>query len=186
MPATARRPAFTLFELVVVLAVLVILGAVLVPSAVSVFGGNRVRAAADQVRGELAAARSWAIEDGVPYRVAVSADGTRLRRAPDDDFAQGTGADAADSTARIVEYDLEKVRAAVVRAVTNDRVPADTAGWVTVAVLLPDGTCRDEGDESPLVFVELREEGLAESAAPLRLAVQRVTGQVRVVTGGSS
>lgn len=179
-----RREGYTLFELLIVMALLIILGAVAIPNATSLFGGNRPKAAADQVRGELAAARSWAIEEGRPYRVAISGDGTRLRRGPDDDdFGSGSGADSASSTARVVEYAFDKVRATVLLGADDARPPADAAGWVTLAVFLPDGTCRDDGDGNSFASVELREVGTAENAAALRLSVQKVTGQVRVATG---
>jgi Tfp pilus assembly protein FimT len=182
--ARSRREGYTLFELLIVMALLIILGAVVIPNTTSLFGGNRPKAAADQIRGELAAARSWAMEEGVPYRVAVSGDGTKIRRGPDgEDFGQGAGADSASSTARIVEYAFEKVIATVTLGAENERPGADAGGWVTIAVYLPDGTCRDEGEANSFATVQLREDGLAENSAGLRVIVQKVTGQVRVTTG---
>lgn len=169
---TTRR-GFTLFELIVVLALLLLLAAVILPSVGAFRGDSRPRAAADALRGELAAARSRAMEEGRPYRVALSADKTRLRRAPDTaDFAQAAAHDGASPSAAAVDYALEHVTAEVVSE-TGDGV--DTSdGWATVATVLPDGSCRED-----TALVVITEPG----AGSLRVRVRGLTASSRVVTG---
>jgi type II secretion system protein H len=183
-PRRARRPGFTIFELIVVLALLIILAAVAIPTSESLYGDSRSKAAADQVRGELAAARAWAIEEGRPYRVAVSDDGKRVRRAAEDEWDQQAGAEAA-AGARRVEVALEKVTAKV--QTDGDETPLPENGWVTVAVFLPDGTCRVPPGSNPTHFVALTEDG--RNASGLRVAVRGLTGHTKVApppkTGGS-
>jgi type II secretion system protein H len=184
--ARHRRTGYTLFELLVVLAILILLAVIVIPSTSSLYGGSRPKGAADQVRGELATARAYAMEEGQPYRVAVSADGTRIRRAPDAEFDQGASAEHATTTARSVEYAFENVTAQVAVGSDNQPAPADAGGggWVTIAVVMPDGTCRDDGSGNTLVTVSLREVGMPENSPALQVLVQGVTGQVRVVAPG--
>jgi prepilin-type N-terminal cleavage/methylation domain-containing protein len=181
-PAARRpRPGYTLFELLVVLAILILLAAVVIPSTSGLYGGSRPRAAADQVRGEVATARAYAMEEGRPYRVAISADGTRIRRAPDAEFDQGASSDHATTTARSVEYAFEHVTAQVTVGTENGPAP-ETGGWLTIAVVMPDGTCRDDGTGNTLVTVSLREVGMPPESPALQVLVRGVTGQTRVVT----
>lgn len=162
MTARTARRGYTLFELIVVMTILVILAAVVLPSIGAFRGDSRQRAAADAIRGELAVARARAMEEGRPYRIALSRDGARLRRGPDGaDFAQQTAADSAGGSSAAVDYPLDQVTATVVGA--DGDAPEATDGWVTVVTVLPDGTCREDtalvavkdGDQAPL-YVRVR------------------------------
>src|SRR5437588_5623421 len=66
-----RRPAFTLFELVLVMAILVMLAAVATPTLDSLYGTFRVTAAADSIRAAWADARTHAMNEGCAYRFSV-------------------------------------------------------------------------------------------------------------------
>src|SRR5438132_8200215 len=90
-----RRPGYTLMELLVVLALLLILGGLLAPTFSASSRDTGVKAGADLVRGRMEDARGNAIEDARPYRFAVSADGTRVRVSPDG-LDDGTAPPAAD------------------------------------------------------------------------------------------
>src|SRR5207244_2644250 len=143
MTASAARRGFTLFELIVVMTLLLLLAAVILPSVGAFRGDTRQRAGADIIRGELAVARARAMEEGKPYRVALSQDGARIRRAPDGlDFAQLPASERADGSAAAVDYPLDHVTASVV-AEQDRPAPDATDGWVTVATVQPDGTCRE-------------------------------------------
>jgi prepilin-type N-terminal cleavage/methylation domain-containing protein len=167
------RRAFTLAELIVVLAILVLLAAVLLPSLTAFRGDSRQRAAADVIRGELAAARARAKEEGRPYRVAVSEDGRRIRRAPDaEDFAEAGAAGDPGGSSAAIEYAFEHVTAAVV-AEQGAEQPQAVNGWFAVACVQPDGTCREE-----TVLVALKDE----NGTTLYLRIRGVTGTTRVVT----
>ncbi|MBY0457180.1 MAG: type II secretion system GspH family protein, partial [Gemmataceae bacterium] len=65
--AARPRRAFTLVEVLAVLAVMILLAAVLLPGIGAFRGDNRQRAAADAVRSELAHARALAREEGRPH-----------------------------------------------------------------------------------------------------------------------
>jgi type II secretion system protein H len=167
---TARpRHGFTLFELIVVITLMLLLAAVLIPSLSSFRGDTRQRAAADTIRGELAVARARAMEEGKPYRVAIRDDGTRIRRAPDDaNFEQAIASDSASGSASVVDYAFENVTATVV-AEQDGTIPQALNGWVTVATVQPDGTCREDTallvlKENDLPGLYIRVRGLTSSS----------------------
>jgi prepilin-type N-terminal cleavage/methylation domain-containing protein len=166
------RRAFTLAELLLVLAILVLLAAVLLPSLTAFRGDSRPRAAADALRGELAAARARAKEEGVPYRVALSQDGARVRRAPDTEFfAEAAAASEPGGASTAVDYAFEHVTASVV-AEQGGVQPEPINGWYTVARVLPDGSCRED-----TVLVAIKDE----NGTTLYLRVRGVTGTTRIV-----
>src|SRR5437773_1509068 len=81
----STRRGFTILELVAVLTVIVILGAALLPTLSGSRGDTRTKAGADVVQSYIAKARAKAIEDGRPYRLAFSANGTQVQITPDVD-----------------------------------------------------------------------------------------------------
>jgi type II secretory pathway pseudopilin PulG len=187
------RRGYTVLELLVVMAILILFVSIVLPSINAFFGNNRPKAAADQIRGELAAARAWAIEEGVPYRVAISADGTKVRRAPEAEFDQPVAEDGS-AAARRVEHTFEKAIAEVLAEDGATPQQAGTGGWVTIAIVMPDGTCRDDRDESDdngnqVVTVAVRERAdptKPPSTGSINLTIRGITGQVRVTTSGNN
>lgn len=87
-----RRGAFSLVEMLLVLALLVIVAAITVPYTESIFREGKPRAAADAFRAALLQARTAAMEEGRTYRVGVVPGEGAFRIAPDDDsFWTGAG-----------------------------------------------------------------------------------------------
>jgi prepilin-type N-terminal cleavage/methylation domain-containing protein len=172
MTAPARR-GYTLLELVVVLALLLILAAAVIPTIPGLWGNTRQKAAADAVRARLADARSKAMEDNKPYRVAVSSDGTRIRMAPEgQDFAQLPADTPPELLSQVSETRLEKVTVDVVSDEGDVAPTADQGGWLTIATFLSDGTAREDN-----VIVAVRERDFP----PIQIRVRGVTGSVRVL-----
>lgn len=171
MTRHVARRGFTLFELIVVMALLLLLAAVILPSIGAFRGDTRQRAAADAFRSELSVARARAMEENRPYRVAISENGKRVRRAPDTaEFAQTPAFAHSDSTAPAVDFELEHVTAEA--TTESDLKPESVEGWVTVATLLPDGSCREDG--VTVVLTEVNN-------GSMRVRVRGVTGSSRVV-----
>jgi prepilin-type N-terminal cleavage/methylation domain-containing protein len=176
-----RRQGYTLFEVILVLALLVLLAAITYPSVESMYGGYRVTAAVDQVCAAWAAAQSHAVDEGRPYRWAMAPDGKGYRVAPDGpNFAsaeqtppvQGEG----QSEILVLEETLPKgITLAVSLGNSVDQagtsLPQDerdqNAGTATV-VFLPDGTAREDAQ---LLF-----QGTA--AQPVRVTLRALTGIV--------
>lgn len=190
---TRSRPAFTLLELLLVLAILVMLGAIAYPSLDAMYSGYRVKAAADQVRGAWATARARAVEEGRAYRFAVLPGKGNFRVAPDSaDFWGGSGAapDAASATSPPYVQDgaLPKgVRFAGAdgqydlgdsgddsSAPAGEVDPSQLVRWI---VFLPDGTARTfggMGDDN--IEVVLSSPG----TRPVTLRLRGLTGIVTV------
>ena len=163
-----RRSGITLIELLVVLAVMVILGAFLVPTLAGLNRDTKLKAAGDLVRQRIADARAHAIEQGQAYQLAVSSDGLRIRVTPDDPEAVATASSETDGIFPFSSDDAfpEPVQATPV--VTGDDMSmADQSGWIRVATFLGDGTCREA--EAALLLKE-------PDTYTLRVTIRGLTG----------
>lgn len=173
MRNTQPRTGFTLLELLVVLAMLLILAAVTLPSFTGLRGNADQKAAADQVRARIADARGLAMEKGIPYRLAVYSDGTKIRLAPDGiDFAELPASDQITGSSAAVEQTFQKVTVGLYADPESPQPHSDDSGWLTVATFLPDGTCKEDS-----ATIEVREPGFP----PMRLRIRGVTGTAKVM-----
>jgi len=176
------RRGFTLFEIILVMAVLVILAGLSYPSLENMYGYYRVQAAADTLRGNWAEARTRAMEEGRPYRFAVVLGKGNFRVAPDGaEFWAGSDAAPADSgTPPLIASDalpkgirFRRVDGPRGDADSNTIVPTegiDPGQWSPLATFLPDGTARDD------VAIVLEAEG----ARPVVVKLRALTGGVSV------
>jgi type II secretory pathway pseudopilin PulG len=166
MRRTARR-GYTLFEVMVILAVLIILGAVLSQTFDGMHSNTRQKAAADTIRARISDARAKAMEQGTWYRLAVHADGTRIRLAPDGpDFASLTPDDPPAFDSRVTEDKLDPATAELQPDPDHTHEP-DSGGWITIATVGPYGICKEDG---ATVVVKERD------FQPLLIRVRGVTG----------
>jgi prepilin-type N-terminal cleavage/methylation domain-containing protein len=141
------RPAYTLFELMLVLALITILAALAIPSLEAMYGQYRLTAAVDQVRGAWATARAHALDEGVPYRFSIMPYGSSYRIAPD-----GTAPQESSNSGLVLEETLPKgVRFSLINAAGSGDINSspppgntDSSTWFGVAVFLPDGTTRQD------------------------------------------
>jgi prepilin-type N-terminal cleavage/methylation domain-containing protein len=176
---TARR-GYTILEVIVVMAAILILGSFILPTLFGMRGDTRSKAGADMIRGRMNEARAKAMEDGVPYRLAVSSDKKRLRLAPDTYESTGVAPTTTDTNSTgpyIREDDLPDTVLADAMLDQNDQSTQDTAGWVRVATFLPDGTCKEDGVE-----IDIREPGVV----PFIIRLRGLTGAVSVTRGAAS
>ncbi len=175
-PRPNRRAGFTLMESMAVLALLLVIAAVTFPTLRGLKGNSDQKAAADVVRGRIADARGMAMEYGQAYRLAISADGTRIRLAPDtQDFASLPAAEHAGASVTCLESRLDKCTAGL--AADDDGVaPGSDGEWQTVGTFLPDGTCREVG-----TVVTITETNFP----PLRIQLRGVSGSSRVLPNDS-
>lgn len=181
------RPAYTLLELVIVLALLVVLTAMIYPSLEAMYGDYRVTSAADMIRASWASARAQALNGSRAYRFAVVPHQGNFRIAPDsaDFWAGGNEPPPSDDPANpafVQEGTLPKeVRFVPLEVLqTGGSIPGgesslplesiDPSQWVTRAVFLPDGTVRDDV-ELPLQ---------ARGARPVIITLRALTGVVNV------
>jgi prepilin-type N-terminal cleavage/methylation domain-containing protein len=181
----SRRPAFTLLETVLVLALLAIVAALAYPSIDGMYGHHRLTAALDEVRATWAAGRAHAIEEGQPYRFSVVPGKGNFRLAPDaPEYWEGGNPPPSGNGPQPAV-----MASALPRGVTfangnggggggnnPDTVLASVSPgqYQTLAVFLPDGTARDD--------VEIRFN--VRGAAPAVIRLRSMTGVVSVQRGG--
>lgn len=143
-----RRSAFTIMEMLVVIAVILILGAILVPSLVGFWSNNRTKAAVDITTARLSDARGAAISQGRAYRVCASPDGRQVRVCPDEsEPAEQLSSDQPVSP--LVRTDTLPETVVLTPMLTDTSVES-IDGWITLITFLPDGTCREEAGEFQL------------------------------------
>ncbi len=149
-----QRKAFTLFELILVCALLALLAAMVWPNLDYFNADARIVAAADMVRGQLSQARSHAVEEGRPYRFEI-VDAMHCRVVPDTGDApapgsvnnSGSAEDAGDANEdtlpKNVTFDLSHTNAAGDDDNQND---TGSSGAGMRIVYLPDGSAREDAE----------------------------------------
>jgi prepilin-type N-terminal cleavage/methylation domain-containing protein len=136
---TRRRSGYTLLELLVVIAAVVMLGGAVVPTLANISRDTGVKAGADMLRTYMAEARARSIDEGRAYRLSVSSEGTAIRVAP----ASQETADPVDTPPLYREENLPaQVTATPVQSADGEAGMNDN-GWISVATFLADGTCRE-------------------------------------------
>jgi hypothetical protein len=177
------RPAYTLFELTLVLVLLVLLAAIAYPSLDSLLGTFRMNAAADMLRANWADARSYAMNEGRAYRFAVVSGKGNFRVAPDvPDYWSGNDPPPPDpdNPPLVVDDSLPKgVRFAtpdtyqsMALEAGDSSLPAgtvDPSTWSTIVTFLPDGTTKEDVE---IVFTG--------GGRPLDIKLRGLTGAVTV------
>jgi prepilin-type N-terminal cleavage/methylation domain-containing protein len=161
---TVVRRAFTLFELILVMAIILILAGAAVISIDTMRGPYDLAAAVDSIQTSWASARSHAVDEGRKYRFAVKWGSGDYRIAPDslDFWSGGSGGDGW-----VVEDSLPK---GIPFESASNGGSADSSGWSTVVTFLPDGTALEDAS------VVLAAKG---SKAKM-VSIRGITGVVRV------
>jgi Tfp pilus assembly protein FimT len=179
------RRSFTLLEMVLVLAVVVILTALVLPSMATLYRQYKVAAAADSIKAAMTSARAQAVEDGQPYSFAILTGKSNFRVAPENPgYWAGGAPPAADSTGNkpfILEDHLpnsiiftEGEHGALPDAEEDTVVSQVSAEqWKKVATFLPDGTARDD------VTIVVRGHG----GRPMIVTLRSFTGSVTARRG---
>jgi prepilin-type N-terminal cleavage/methylation domain-containing protein len=146
MVSMSNRRAFTLVELLVVLAIVLILAAVTISSVNFSYNADRMRAGGRQLQSFLMGARDKAI-------YANEVRGVRLLLDPNDNHAvsavqyigapqRETGVLTFDSTGRSVSYSSGTLwsslsRRGFLRAGNRIQIPQDTGAWFTISAIIP-------------------------------------------------
>jgi type II secretory pathway pseudopilin PulG len=158
-PISRRRhfAAFTLFELMLVLAIMVVAAAISFPSLKSMLSSYKVTAAGDTIRAAWAQGRARAMNESRPYRFSIIVGAGDFKLAPDSaEFWSGGGSTSPSPGAALILQDAlppgvrfsdPKQSGPANFADDSPSVTApgsDSGAWSTVAVFLPDGTARDD------------------------------------------
>lgn len=186
------RPAYTLVEILLVLAVLAGLIGLAWPSAMRMMTDQSLRRGTEGLRKQLAAARERAIEEGVPVAIRVETNGHRgvtypLEQTQSSDASLGTANSSAPApttgagnstdtiTTIVTQWELDPSLKVVSSATSTDPVPE----WVAETV----GGGASTTWSGPLVF---HSDGTASDATWTVLSDrgQQMTVTVRGLTGG--
>ena len=170
-PSRERRDGYSLLEVLAVFAVLIILGAAIVPTLDGFMGDTNVKGAADLCMARLSDARSYAIEEGRAYRVSASPDGKRVRISPDEVDGSGQPLVAPDVPAHtIIDSLIDEKRPQTVTLTPGSNQRDGGDGWIVLATYLPDGTCREANSK-----FSLNEAGVVEYIVNVRGLTGAVT-----------
>jgi len=185
-----RRRAYTLLEIVLVMALVVIFAAIAVPTISTMYASYKVRAASDTIRAGYAQARSHAIEESRRYRVGVIYGKANYRVAPDapEYWSGGTPPSDAQNPAYVLE---DALPGGIAFGTPNSPMPDDgdtvlppdsvsPGMYTTVAVFESDGTSRGtDGDD---VVIILQKPG---AGPPLTVYLRGLTGTATVRKGAA-
>jgi prepilin-type N-terminal cleavage/methylation domain-containing protein len=182
---------FTLFELLLVCAVVAVLTAMAYPSIEGMYSAYRVGASTDQVRAAWAEARTHAMNESRSYRFSVKPGSGDFRVAPDaSPYWMGSDEPQADDDRtnpplikaeelpkpivfNIVDSGPQMPQDAVTQqSLTGTSVGQVDGAWTTVAVFLPDGSAQDD------VKIALQSGG----GKPTTLQLRALTGIVTIRT----
>ncbi|HWY87364.1 MAG TPA: prepilin-type N-terminal cleavage/methylation domain-containing protein, partial [Gemmataceae bacterium] len=97
---------FTLFELMLVMAVILIAGAITVPAIDSMMADGRLKAARDMVQARWADAQGRAMKEGRPYKFSVIYQTGQFKVEPEDPDAASDADDVTSATGFTVEGEL--------------------------------------------------------------------------------
>ena len=121
------RSGFTLFELIIVLAIIVAVTAMTAPSMMDRVRSGRVQEAAENVREVLAAARTYAIDTGVDYHFRFEIAGQNVVAIPAEQSASiGNSYDSNSETAEFLYRSGELPKTIFLRTSHNDRSGSET------------------------------------------------------------
>jgi len=159
----AKRPGFTLMEVVLVAALLAIVAGITYPVVTSMYAHEKVKAAADSVRGSMANARSRAVTEGRRYKLAIVPNKGSFRIAPDSPSywsGSGTGDEGtSNSNGPLVMTD--KLPKGISFSTEGSASSSSSSGggqdddvnesiswdsWSDAATFLPDGTATEDRD----------------------------------------
>jgi prepilin-type N-terminal cleavage/methylation domain-containing protein len=180
----SRRAGFTLFEIVLAMAVIVVIVSITYPSLEAMLRQSRITAGADAFRAGLMNARAQAVEEGTAYRVGIIPGTGNFRVAPDGDAYWKPGAMPQQDDGRQAYIYEEHMPNGVVFSDTgspitvqkdgetfNEPEKVSPADYKSVAVYLPDGTARQ--DYQALLC--------GRGGTPLWVILRSLTGEVSVV-----
>lgn len=155
-----RDSAFTLFELLIVLAVVVAVTAMAAPSMMERVRSGRVQEAAENLREVVAACRTYAIESGVDYQFRFEPGGHFAAAIPaEQNISPGNSSDADDETADFMYRSVELPETIFIRTGHNDTSGSETLDLPAFGDLENAGTLASKSWSLPILF---RSDGSAE------------------------
>jgi prepilin-type N-terminal cleavage/methylation domain-containing protein len=172
---SSARSGFTLLELLLVMAILLVVMAIGVPAIDSMMASGNVKAARDMVRARWADMRGRAMKEGRPYVFSVMYNTGKFMIAPED---PNEASDSGDDPSIDYEGELPPNVLFAKADGAASAAPSGGTGYEPLAVYLADGTARDDVQ---IMFGN-------GSSQSIGLQIRSLTGQVTMVDppkGGS-
>jgi type II secretory pathway pseudopilin PulG len=141
------RSAYTLMEIILVMAIIVIVGAISIPAMQTMLADARFSAAGDCVRGRLADTRANAMQEGRPWKLGFIANTGVYQLAPEDSSEWDNPSQELVEKADVTRDELPKdiVFSLNQEDILNSQQALPPGpGWETIAIYLPDGSARDD------------------------------------------
>lgn len=150
----ARRRGFSLFELMLVMAVLVVAFFIALPAIQPMVATNNLQAASDQIQAKWMEMRTRAMAEGQPYRFAIHEKTGEFKIAPDTkEHWGGEGeaeVDVSDVKPLVVEDKLpgkivfQKYEVTCCDSCAAGQAQGSGGRWSHVLTFLPNGTARED------------------------------------------
>lgn len=172
------RSAFSLFELMLVLAILVMVTSIAVPPMMDRVKNGRVQEAADLVRETLANARRYAIEAGVDYHFRYEVNGTSfvaIPAEPNPGLANNYSKDTEDIRVALESGELDEDL--LISAAEGDESGSETLETEAFSQLSNAGELAGKTWSRPIVF---RFDGTAEDRTFRVRSTDRRTSEITV------
>ena len=147
MSRPSPRSGFTILEILVVVVVILILGAVILPTINTFWADGRTKAAVDSTQTRLAEARSNAVNHGRNYQLLASPDGRQIRVAADPSEQMETGEDGSAAPEFGITITFPETVTLVPETLVSNGSSENTSGWTLLVTYKPDGTCVEENVE---------------------------------------
>jgi prepilin-type N-terminal cleavage/methylation domain-containing protein len=148
-----RDAAFTLFELMIVLAIIVAVTAMAAPSMMERVRSGRVQEAAEDVREVLASCRTYAIESGVDYHFRFESGGHFAIAIPaEQNVSLGNSSDADDDTAEFLYRSVELPETIFLRTRHDDTSGSETLEGPAFGDLSNSETLKSKNWSMPVLF----------------------------------
>ena len=173
-----RRSGFTLFELMIVVAIIVAVTALAAPGMMERVRSGRVLEAAEDVREVLAACRKYAIESGVDYHFRFEPGGHFVVAIPaEQNVSIGNSADADGEDAEFIYLSGELPETIFLRTSQGDTSGGETLDGPAFGDLENAGTLASKNWSMPILF---RFDGSAEDKSFRVLDEQQRSCEVTV------
>ena len=170
-----RRCAYTLVEIMVVVAIMLVVTAMSAPAIMGWLANARADAAADMVRARMTDTRTKAMEEGRPWRLSYLANTGYFQLAPEESMEWDTVQQTTTTLAEVVRDKLPQDILFV--ASPDDLVGKREAGtvgnmWETIVIYLPNGSARDD---TTTYFGKV-------GVTPARARLRALTGSITIET----
>lgn len=142
-----NRAGFTLFELLVVLALIVVIASISVPVISTMLDEARLEGAADMIRAKTAEARAYAMDQGKPWRVAYIPGTGVIQVAPEEStdweqMEQTVIAKPGLFRDQLPKHVFMGTSPGDITSASESGTPG--AAWQTIAVYGYDGSARED------------------------------------------